>query len=273
MPKAVRRIVPGVAAVLCYTLLLNQTAYAATPAIQDAAAQTAQNAANSTSSQQAVPGKSSAPAPPAAPVPPQIAAAHTLFLSNAGAPPRYPVDATRVYNDTYANLQAWGHYQLVSSPEQADLVFELSEISPVTGYQNVSNGTNMGSHRVAIHTPAFVLTIRDPKANAVLWTITSPAYLVGHNATFQNWLGISERNLISRIKTLTNQPLSPQETTDLTTYPKSHAGLIIGLIAGGFAASAVVGLVLYEHSKSDAKADQDAFCKANNIPLSMCAGG
>jgi hypothetical protein len=53
---------------------------------------------------------------PTAPVPSQIQQAHTIFLTNSGSDPNFPIDETKAFNDIYAALQAWGHYQLVNSP-------------------------------------------------------------------------------------------------------------------------------------------------------------
>src|SRR5580658_8527322 len=72
------------------------------------------------------------PASLTGPVPAQIASAHNIFLANTGAEPNFPLDSTRVYNDIYAALKTWGHYQLVTAPAQADLVFQLHEIDPIT---------------------------------------------------------------------------------------------------------------------------------------------
>ena len=53
---------------------------------------------------------------PAAPVPSQIQQAQTIFLTNSGSDPNFPIDATKSYNDIYAALQTWGRYKLVNSP-------------------------------------------------------------------------------------------------------------------------------------------------------------
>ena len=39
--------------------------------------------------------------------------------------------------------------------------------------------------------------------------------------------------LITRLKALAQQPVSAQEQADLTQYPKTHRGLIVGLLGGG----------------------------------------
>jgi hypothetical protein len=82
---------------------------------------------------------------------------------------------------------------------------------------------------------------------------------------------------VTRIKVLAGQPLSAAETNDLTTFPKYHTGRTALIIVGGAVAFGVGGGLLlhhlYENSLANQKASQDAFCNANHIPLSECAGG
>src|SRR5580704_3953034 len=42
-----------------------------------------------------------------APVPSQIQQAQTIFLTNSGSDPNFPIDATKAYNDIYAALETW----------------------------------------------------------------------------------------------------------------------------------------------------------------------
>jgi hypothetical protein len=208
---------------------------------------------------------------PAPPPPAQIASAHTVFLTKGTDDPNFPIDSTQSYNDIYAALKAWGHYQLVSAPDQADLVFQLRGVAPIAGVTGV-HGT------VSSYTsPAFQLYLRDPKSNIVLWTITSPVTLAGRNQTFARWVSISETNLVSRIKVLGGQPLSAAETSDLTTFPKYHtertAVILVGAIVGLGVGGGLLAHHMYENGLANGKAQQDAFCNANHIPLSECAGG
>lgn len=205
------------------------------------------------------------------PPPAQIASAHTVFLVSAGDDPNFPIDSTQGYNDIYGALRAWGHYQMVTAPDKADLVFELRGVNPVTGVAGIDGDI------ASYNTPAFLLTIRDPGSNVALWTITSPVTLAGRNQTFARWVLISETNLVSRIKVLAGQPLSAAETNDLTTYPKYHTGRNAAILVGAFVGAGVGGGLLlhhfYENGLASQKASQDAFCTAHGIPLSMCAGG
>ena len=208
---------------------------------------------------------------PAAPVPSQIQQAQTIFLTNSGSDPNFPIDAVKTYNDIYAALQTWGHYKLVSSPEQADLVFQLRGIAPVTEVTGNRGGV------YSVTSPAFQLTILDPKSNIALWTITSPVNVTGKNQVLARWVSISETNLVSRVKVVADQPLSPDETADLTTVPKYHNGRTALIFVGVAVGAAVAGgLILhheFENSLANQKSSQDTFCTANNIPLSQCAGG
>jgi len=208
---------------------------------------------------------------PPAPFPTQIAAAHTVFLVNAGADANFPLTEGQSYDQVYAALKAWGRFQLVGSVAEADLVFNLREIAPITDI----TGTRAGTY--SITSPAFRLTIADPKTHSDLWTITSPVTIVGKKEVRAHWTDIAITNLISRTKVLVNQPLTATETADLTTVPKTHTTRNVLLIVGGAAAIGAVSAVLihhaYENSLANQKKQQDNFCIAHDIPLSECAGG
>jgi hypothetical protein len=105
--------------------------------------------------------------PAAAPVPPQIAAARSIFIANAGGESLDTVtDQTvfhggpdRPYNELYAAMQAWGHYQIVSSPAAADLIFQISWNLRDTGLKLPVLGE-------------LRLVVIDPKTNVTLWSLT-----------------------------------------------------------------------------------------------------
>jgi hypothetical protein len=208
---------------------------------------------------------------PAAPIPSQIQQAQTIFLTNSASDPNFPIDATKAFNDIYAALQSWGRYKLVNSPDQADLVFRLKNIAPITEVTGNRGGV------YSVTSPAFQLTILDPKSNIALWTINSPVNVTGKNQVLARWVSIAETNLVSRIKVVAGQPLSPVETADLTTVPKYHNTRTILIVTGVVVGAAVAGGLIahheFENSLASQKASQDAFCEANHIPLSQCAGG
>ncbi len=86
---------------------------------------------------------------PAGPIPSQVLAAQKIFIANGGGD---IYEVAGIYNEFYADMKAWGHYQLVGSPSEADLILEISRV-------------NLGT------TPAIKLELRDPKANTLLWTL------------------------------------------------------------------------------------------------------
>jgi len=76
---------------------------------------------------------------PAAPVPTQIASAKKVFISNMGIDTisavvfRRELAENKPYNEFYAAVKAWGRYQLVDSPADADLVYEIGFVMPIVG--------------------------------------------------------------------------------------------------------------------------------------------
>jgi hypothetical protein len=106
-----------------------------------------------------------------APVPPLLASAKKIFISNAGAdsglfPHPFTGDPDRAYNEFYLDIESWGHYQVVASPAQADLVFELQLTAP-NGPAN-ANKQNGASDPL----PMFRLVIYDRPTHYVLWALT-----------------------------------------------------------------------------------------------------
>jgi hypothetical protein len=112
-----------------------------------------------------------AAAPAMAPIPPLLLNAKKIFISNAGAdsglfPHPFSGDPDRAYNEFYANVESWGHYQVVAAPGQADLVFELQLTAP--------NGPASAdkSKGASDPLPMFRLVIYDRPTHYVLWALT-----------------------------------------------------------------------------------------------------
>jgi hypothetical protein len=111
--------------------------------------------------------QSKPPVPVPAPIPVQIAAAHKVFISNAGGESfETVIDQTvfnggpdRPYNQFYAAMKSWGRSDLVSSPADADLVLEISWVLTDTGLRL----SVLGQLRLAVI---------DPKTNITLWNFT-----------------------------------------------------------------------------------------------------
>jgi hypothetical protein len=141
---------------------------------------------------------------PVAPVPPQIAAAQKAFISNAGGESfESVIDETvfnggpdRPYNAFYATMKTWGRYQLVSSPADADLVFEVSWVLTDTGLKLPVLGQ-------------LRLVVIDPKTHVTLWNFTEyvrGAMLLGNrDKNFDQAM----TTIVNRMKILATQPAAP----------------------------------------------------------------
>ena len=107
--------------------------------------------------------------PVAAPIPAQITAARKAFISNGGAD--VAAEATfkragepdQAYNRFYSAMQGWGRYELVSTPGEADVVFEIRFTAPMYWDGNL-----------AIYEPQFGLNIFDVKTHVLLWSVSEP---------------------------------------------------------------------------------------------------
>jgi hypothetical protein len=197
---------------------------------------------------------------PNAPVPAQIATARTVFLTNAGADANFPLDETQAYNSVLASLQSWGHYRFVNMPAQADLVFQLHDIAPITQLTGNRGGV------YSVTSPAFQLTVIDPRTNLALWTVTSPVYAAGNKTARERWLALSVANLTSRIKVLAGTPLTPAETASLTQAPKDHRLLFFLILSGVLAGAAIgTGIILKDKYDNNVAKQNAAACASNPV--------
>ncbi len=148
-----------------------------------------------------------APLPPAslAPVPPALLNAKTVFISNAGAdsglfPHPFSGDPDRPYNEFFAGMQAWGRYQIVTDPSEADLVFELKLTAPYgPSNPNKQNGA-------ADPLPMFRLVIFDRKTHYVLWTLTESIDFAFLQKTHDNNFDAALNAITTDLKRLTSAP-------------------------------------------------------------------
>jgi hypothetical protein len=131
--------------------------------------------------------------PPPAPVPAQIAAAHRVFISNAGGESFEAVigqtvfngGPDRPYNEFYAAMKSWDRVELLSSPSDADLVFEISWVLTDTGLRLPVLGQ-------------LRLVVIDPKTRVTLWNFTE--YVRGAIL-----LGNRDKNFDQAMNTIVNR--------------------------------------------------------------------
>ena len=137
---------------------------------------------------------------PPAPLPGQITTAKKVFISNAGDDPLFKrLGLHRSYDQFYAAMKDWGHYEFVTSPSEADIVFEISLASQIDRY---------GDHLEIV--PFLRLAILDPKTRMTLWEFTEELETGGivglrQDAKFDKAMA----RMVEDVKGLSQQPPSP----------------------------------------------------------------
>src|SRR5579872_2689065 len=114
----------------------------------------------------AVAGRGRKDVPPA-PLPTVINNAQKAFVTNGGG-------SDLAYDAFYAKMKDWGKYQIVGSPDDADLIVELAYRvehggTRVWSSTNTYDGTTQ-VHSAQIVDPQLVLTIYDAKSKNSLWS-------------------------------------------------------------------------------------------------------
>jgi hypothetical protein len=159
-------------------------------------------------------------APPPPPPPPplsvisQVTAAKKIFLSNAGAdhgfPQLIPGGPNVAYNELYASLKQWGYFQLVDSPSQADLIFEIRSSTIVHDDVKPGGNVNIASDTTEAYIPIFTLSIFEASTHDPVYSIVMPAGRGSNKAkgaiAFTQSIGV----LTDKIKALVSVPAPPQ---------------------------------------------------------------
>jgi hypothetical protein len=102
-----------------------------------------------------------------APLPAVVVNAKRIFLVNGGG-------SNLGYDAFYAAIKDWGKYEIVGSPDEAELIVELAYRTEHGGTRvwstnNTYNGTTQ-VHSRQIVDPQLVLTIYDAKTKNSLWS-------------------------------------------------------------------------------------------------------
>lgn len=137
---------------------------------------------------------------PLAPVPSPLLSAQKIFLANGGADVvstaafKKAAEVNEPYNSMYNALRGWGHWQLVGSPSDADLVLAVRFAAPVAIY---SKGMPLS------YAPQEELTILDGKTHVQLWALTQPVAGAFRKTTWEKNYNDGIASLISQLKALT----------------------------------------------------------------------
>ena len=106
---------------------------------------------------------------PEAPLPASVISARKVFLTNAGGSPL-------AYDEFYAQMKAWGRFEIVGSPSAADVVVELRYFvqdsgTRVSSYTNSYTGQTQIVSREVVD-PQLSVSIYDAKTKDLLWSVT-----------------------------------------------------------------------------------------------------
>lgn len=105
--------------------------------------------------------------PPPAPLPTEVTQAKTVFLVNAGG-------SEIAFDALYQAFKEWGKYQLVGSPEQADLLISLQYFVEKNGEHTIPITNSYTGQTTYISRenvdPQLKLSIVDPKTKMELWS-------------------------------------------------------------------------------------------------------
>lgn len=173
----------------------------------------------------------------AAPVPPQIINAHRVFVSNGGGSNYFEIFSggpNRAYSTFYKMLKKTGQYELVDSPGQADLVFEIRAIAPATASLSGTVSYN----------PQVVLTVRDPETNSVLWSERANVRAFGTKGRRDRQFDESVAVLVDKLAAVTGRPLTEAQTQAIAANSKMPTAEKVILVTGiaGLAAITAVGI-------------------------------
>lgn len=142
---------------------------------------------------------------PAAPVPPQILNAKKIFIANMGPESvylkdglnHYVGDPNRTYNEFYAAMKAWPQVELVSSPAEADVVYEI----------HFEDRTAPGIGTLSILTQIRLLIV-DPKSHTTLWALTEYVGPGGRAKNREKNFDTAMNELVANVKNLVS-PATP----------------------------------------------------------------
>lgn len=138
----------------------------------------------------------------AAPVPAALYTAKKVFISNAGADSGlflhpFTGGGDRAYNQFYSAVKGLGRFDLVATPQDADMVFELRLTTPY------APPNQMEQKGVDYPLPMFRLVIYDRKSHYILWTLTESVQWALLQKTHDHNFDTGLEMLVEKLKTLT----------------------------------------------------------------------
>lgn len=173
----------------------------------------------------------------AAPVPPQLMTAHAVFVSNGGGSNYFDMfdgGPNRAYNSFYSEVKKTGRYELVSSPSAADVIFEIRAIAPAVSWNDTPS-----------YNPQVVLTVRDPKTSAVLWTASANVRAIGTKGRRDKQFDQCVAVLVDELAQVTGQPLTEAQTKAIDSNSRMSTGAKVFLFSAIGAGAALTAWGIY----------------------------
>ena len=134
---------------------------------------------------------------PLAPLPEAVVEAKKVFLANGGS--------DLAFDRFYADIKDWKRWELVGSPEGADLIFDLAyrvdnNGTRVWSASNASTGTTQVFSAEMLD-PQLVLTIYDGKSKTSLWATVDHTRLARREKNREKEMINSADRLVDQLKT------------------------------------------------------------------------
>jgi hypothetical protein len=139
---------------------------------------------------------------PVAPLPAVIVNAKKVFLSNGGG-------SYLAYDAFYSKMKEWNKYKIVGSPEESDLIVELSyRVEDSTRLWNSTNTYHITTqvHSKQMIDPQLILTIFDAKMKNSLWSETDHRGFAKREKNQEKETVNSAQRLVEGLKTRVNVP-------------------------------------------------------------------
>jgi len=123
------------------------------------------------------------------------------FLTNGGG-------SNLAYDAFYSEMKKWGKYEIVGSPDEADLIVELA-YRVEHGGTRVWSSTNTYDGTTSVHSrqivdPQLVLTIYDAKSKNSLWSAVDHRRLARRQKNREKEIINSAERLVGELKDRTN---------------------------------------------------------------------
>ena len=157
---------------------------------------------------------------PSAPLPAIVINASKIFLTNGGG-------SNLAYDSFYSEMRQWGRYEIVGSPQEADLIVELA-------YRVEQNGTRIWSstnpyygttqvHSAQIEDPQLALTIYDAKTKTSLWSEVDHRRLARREKNREKETINSAARLVQDLKTRVGLFVAPAPTEPKISTSKAES--------------------------------------------------